>query len=363
MNKLVKIVGLMATTQLLMSCSDEKIQQEIALRPVEYIQVSSIGTQQVRTFSGTSKTDRIIKLSFRSSGIIIKFDIKLGQKVSKGQLLAKLDNVQARLNHENSITAKNSAESQMNTAKLSYNRIRKLYEKGGSSLSEFESVKNAFKTAQQSYQSAIRTVRIQEDQIKYGYLYAAEDGIISGVNAEIDENINAGTIVATLNSGTEMKISLGLPESVINLVNKGMQAQVNFPSIIDKQFTAIVSEVSPAIDSNTATYPVTLKITQSNALIKSGMAANITFNFSDNIQLNLHKIVVPTHAVGEDSNGHYVFVIQEEDLGTGTIKKQIITIGQLTTEGFEVIGGLSEGQKIATAGLHTLLDGQQVKVK
>ena len=73
-------------------------------------------------------------------------------------------------------------------------------------------------------------------------------------------------------------------------------------------------------------------------------------------------IVVPTNAVGEDGNGRFVFLVEGEK-NKATVKKQSITIGNLTSEGFEVKTGLKAGQKIATAGLQTLLDGQDVKTK
>lgn len=343
------------------SCSEEKKTTEKFVRPVKYKAVSYLGGEKIRTFSGTAKTDKVINLSFRANGIITQFDIQLGQKVKKGQLLAKLDNVASRLSYEQSLTDRNSAASQMNTAKLSLNRIRSLYEKGSSSLSDFEAAKNAYKTAQESHEAAKRGVAIQQEQIRYGYLYAPEDGIISAVVSEIDENISAGQGVATLNAGTDMEINLGIPESIINGVNKDMECDVSFSSLPEKTFKAKVTEVSPAVDSNTSTYPVSVTVVNPSDQIKSGMAANVTFDFG-NQKTNKNILVVPANAVGEDSNGRFVFLI-EENVDIAKVIKQKITIGDLTIDGFEVKSGLKLGQKIATAGLQTLLDGQEVRLQ
>ena len=75
----------------------------------------------------------------------------------------------------------------MNTSKLNLNRIRTLYEKGSSSLSDYEAAKNSYRTAVASFESSKRSVAIQQDQIKFGYLYASENGAIASVSAEIDE--------------------------------------------------------------------------------------------------------------------------------------------------------------------------------
>ena len=100
------------------SCQKEIKQQEKFYRPVKYQEVAYLNTNKVRSFSGTAQTDKIIHLSFRNTGIITKHNMKLGQRVRKGQLLGRLDNVQARLAHEQAITQLNAAESLMNTTKL-----------------------------------------------------------------------------------------------------------------------------------------------------------------------------------------------------------------------------------------------------
>lgn len=360
MKLFVKVYHLIFVLLFLFSCKEDLKETKAFIRPVKYQELNYSGNEKMRTFSGTAQTDKIINLSFRSSGILSVLNMKIGQKVKKGQLLAKLDNVQARLAYEQAITQLNSASSQMNTSKLSFNRMRSLYEKGSSSLSDFESAKNAYQTAVESYKSAKRGVEIQEDQINYGYLYAPESGVIAVLGTEIDENISTGQKVAVLNAGTDMEIELGLPESIINGIYENMNVDVDFSSIPNKNFKGRVTEVAPAVDQNTATYPIKIILINPSKDIKSGMAANVTFDLGA-VNVNDPKIIVPTHAVGEDSKGRFVFLIQKGE-GEAKVVKTYISIGNLTAQGFEVESGLVKGQKIATAGLQTLLDGQSVKL-
>lgn len=361
MKKIVKLLTIILVIGSIFSCSKKEKEEEKFVRPVKYQEVGYLGGKKIRTFSGTAQTDKIIGLSFRNNGIITVFDIKLGQRVKKGQLLAKLDNVQARLNYETAVSRMNSAESQMNTAKLNYDRVRSLYEKGSASLSDFEAAKNSYKTAQESYESSKRTVALQKEQISYGFIYAPSAGIISNVNAELDENVNAGLTIATLNVGSNMEISLGIPESVINVVKPGMNVDVDFPSLPDESFKGKVSEVSPAVDATSATYPVLVMIIDPSDQIKTGMSATVTFRFENNQNIETN-IIVPANAVGEDSEGNFVFLIQDKGK-TAEVKKQKVNIGKLTADGFEILSGLKAGQKIATAGLQTLVDGQEVKLQ
>ncbi len=343
-------------------CSGPEAVEEKQVRAVVYEEVGFLGGLETRTFSGTAETDKIVNLSFRSGGIITQFNMQLGQKVRKGELLARLDNVQSRLAYEQSLSSLNSAASQMNTAKLNLDRIRSLYEKGSASLSDFENAKNSFKTAEASHQSALRSVDIQQEQVRYGFIYAPETGTIATVNAEVDENVGAGQTVAVLNVGTDMEISLGLPESVINQVRSGAQVAVSFSSLAGSSFEGRVSEVSPSLDPSTATYPVRVEILSPSDNIRSGMSANVTFDFSAT-DIDSGVLVVPAKAVGEDGSGRFVFLIDEQGNAGAVVRKQPVQIGTLTQEGFEVISGLSAGQKIATAGLQTLLNGQQVRLQ
>ncbi|NER12888.1 efflux RND transporter periplasmic adaptor subunit [Leptobacterium flavescens] len=346
----------------LSSCGGEKKTEEKIVRPVQYQEVGFLGGEKIRTFNGTAKTDKIINLSFRNNGIITEFNIRLGQEVKKGQLLAKLDNVQSRLAYQQAVSSLNSAASQMNTAKLSLDRTRSLYEKGSASLSDFESAKNSYRTALASHESQKRSVDIQQEQIRYGYLYAPEDGVIASVSAEIDENVTPGQNIAVLNAGTDMEISLGLPESVINRVKQGMNVTIDFSSLAGKQFNGRVTEVAPAVDASTSTYLVRIIVTDPSEEIKTGMAANVTFDFGDG-ESTANTLVVPAKSVGEDGSGQFVFLIEGDEAGNGVVKKQYVDIGELTSEGFEIKSGLSAGQKIATAGLQTLLDGQEVRLQ
>jgi multidrug efflux system membrane fusion protein len=358
-NRIFKISSLVMVL-LLISCGEKEVQEEVVLRPVKYSEVSYLGGEKSRQFSGTAQTNKIVNLSFRSSGIITKLDMNLGQDVKKGQLLGALDNVSARLSYESSISSKNSSESQMNTAKLSLSRVRILYEKGSASLSDYEAAKNSYRTAVASFESSKRSIAIQQDQIQFGYLYAPEDGVIASVTVEVDENVSPGQAVGVLNAGTAIEISLGLPESVINAVKKDMNVKVSFTAIEGRIFKAVITEVAPALDSSTSTYPITVMVTDSDERIKSGMAANVLFEFVDE-DIVKNTIVVPASAVGEDGKGRFVFLV-EGDKNKATVKKQTIIIGDLTPEGFEVESGLKIGQKIAIAGLQTLLDGQDVKL-
>ncbi len=362
--KIINRLGILCLATLsLVACKEKEEVKEEILRPVQYQVVATGMAEETRTFSGLAKSSDEIVLSFRSSGIIEQVNVTRGQQVKKGELIAKLDNVEASLAYEQAVSSVNSAKSALNTSQNERDRIRVLYEKGSKSLAEYEKARNAYETALAQYESAVRNRGIQSTQLSYGIIKAPKDGLLTDFVGEVGERVSSGHEFATLNAGTEMKIELGLPESLVNNVDVGMKTSVVFSAIKDSLFMGTVIELAPAASADASTYKTFVGINNPTDDIKSGMAANVTFSFKSDTQNTDDLIIVPVKAVGEDGDGNFVLLIDSSDQKTGAIKKQTITLDGLTTNGFIVKSGLSEGQYIATAGLQTLLEGQQVSLE
>ena len=358
----LRYIGLVLLVLTLSSCGQEQV-EEVTIRGVRTMEVGLGSGSAQRSFNGQAQTDRVVNLSFRSTGIITSFKITLGQAVKKGDLLAELDNVSARLAYEQAVASRNSSKSDLDTKESNYRRVQNLFEKGGSSLSDYENAKNTFRAAKASYRSAQRSVEIQQEQIRYGKIYAPESGVIASVNKEVDENASAGETVAVLNAGSDMEIAIGLPESVINKVKKDTKVAINFAAIPELEFSGEVSEISPSIDRQTATYPIRIRLLEATAAVKSGMAATVNFDFDSSSSAS--EILVPATATGEDSQGQFVFILEPGEAGSDTaiVRKRPIEIGQLIGNNFQVLSGLEIGDTIITAGVHSVLDGQVVKAQ
>lgn len=350
---------------LLLSCKEKVTEKKEVIRPVTYEEVSKMSAQQIRTFSGVASAGNELELSFRNNGIVTVLNAKVGQTVKKGALIARLDNVQAKLAYEQAVSSLNASQSAMTTAKSTLDRSRALYEKGSQSLSDYESAKNAYQSALDQHESAKRTKEIKQSQINYGAIYAPKDGIIAVKNVSLNETVSTGQVIVVMNAGNEIQIEVGLPGNAINKVALGMETSILFSAIASTSIIGNVAEVAPMVNANASTFLVKIDIVDPPSTIRPGMVADVTFTFgasnsSDNAN---NPIVIPVESVGEDGNGNFVFTINSSDGKIGTVKKQTITIGKLTSNGFVVLDGLSEGDKIATAGLQSLLDGQKVKLQ
>ena len=108
------------------------------------------------------------------------------------------------------------------------------------------------------------------------------------------------------------------------------------------------------------TFPVTVRLNEVVEEIRPGMAAEVNFRF-ETVD-SRERILVPSVCVGEDLQGRFVFIVKPDEGEFGIVQRQPVIIGELTSEGLEVLQGVSEGDLIVTAGINRLSDGQKVRL-
>jgi RND family efflux transporter MFP subunit len=359
---------------LLTACGKEKNSVVVeTIRPVKFGKVIMSGDALSETFSGSAQSSKESKVSFKVSGTLTRLNVKVGDVVRKGQLLAKVDQTdysvqyqQSVANNKTSETQIQSAKSQLINSRATYQRIEKLYENNSVSISEFEQAKSGLELAEAAYNASIaqanaseKQVESAQNQVRYSNLTAPFSGVITAVMVEENELVGSGTPIATISTMNNPEISVGIPEVFISKVKKDQSVDIVFSSMSNQTFSGKVYEVSFS-SLGGSTYPVTVRIDKPTQEIRPGMVADVHFSFS-NGKDEVQKMVAPTAAVGEDSNGHFVFGLIEEG-SNYLVKKKKVQIGDLTRAGFEIKSGLANGELVATAGLNTLLDGMKVRL-
>ena len=359
---------------LIFSCAEEKTSSVAEIiRPVKYAKVSMSGDAFDETFSGSSQSSKESNVSFRVGGTITRLNVKLGDVVRKGQVIANIDQTDYSVQYEQSIANDKSTETQIESAKsqlvsnqATYQRVEKLYANNSVSISDFEAAKSALEVARASYNAAVAQanaskmqVESAHNQVRYSTLLAPFSGVITDILVEENESVGSGTPIATVSDINNPEISVGIPEIFISKIKKGESVRITFSTIPDQDFTGSVYEVGFS-SLGGSTYPVTIRIDKPTKEIRPGMAADVQFSFS-NQKDETERMFTPIASVGEDNNGHFVFGLVE-DGENYLAKKKVIEIGDLTPRGFEVKSGLTSGELIAVAGLDNLLDGMKVRL-
>jgi RND family efflux transporter MFP subunit len=360
MKQSIKLTLLLAVLlSLFVSCEKEEVYEEI-IRPVRYKQVFLTGGFKVRILTGTAKADIESNLSFKVQGTIENMNVKVGDRVIFGQVLAQLDPKDYRIRVQEAEAALTQAKSQELNAENNYDRVRKLYENRSASRSELDQARSQFESVSANVDRLESGLELARLQLGYTKLTAPINGVIAEKLTEVNENVKAGQIIYTLSSVGRTEVSVNVPEVLISNIQRGDKVSLKFDAIRDKEFLGTVNEVGISTGSFSTTYPVTIKIDNPTPEIRPGMSANVQFTFEQ--EGSPTTILVPPSSVGEDEQGRYVFIALHKGEGDGEVKKQYVEVGELTSEGLEVLNGLSDGELIVTAGISKINDGQKVKL-
>lgn len=330
------------------------------IRPVRFAEVITTGGKRIRTFSGVAKAGTESNLSFKVAGTIQQIPVQVGDQVNQGQLLAKMDPADYQLQVQEAEAALRQAQSQARNAESNYGRIQVLYENNNASQNDLETARTAFESATAQVESIQNRLQLAELRVSYTDLKAPSEGQIASIDADVNENVSVGRSIMTLVSGEKPEVEIAVPEVLISSVQQGSQCEIEFDALPNQRFRAIVSEVGIAPTRFATTFPVIARIDSSDSRIRPGMTADVLLTLVS--QSSEQKTIIPAIAVGEDRNGTFVYVLEPSDSTYNLARRRDVIVGNLTSEGMEILSGLVEGELVATAGVHQLQDAQKVSL-
>lgn len=349
------IVGL----ALLVGCAEEPI-VEPAPRPVRFAEVTRSGDAQARTLAGVVRSGVESRLSFRVAGSIEWLGIAVGDRVAAGQVLARLDATDYELRVEEARAALAQAQANLRKAESDRERVRALYENNNASRSELDAVRAAYESARALVDARSKQLEQASQQVGYTVLKAPADGAIASVAVEVNENVRPGQQICLVVSGGDPEVVTAVPEVMISAIRVGQHVTVELDALPGQTFNAEVTEVGVAVTGTATTFAVTVRLLDWDLFIRSGMAADITFELVEPGSEN--RIVVPGVAVGEDHEGRFVYVLDGRPGEEATVRRRAVEVGRPRQSGIEILAGLEEGELIVTAGVRRLINGERVRI-
>jgi RND family efflux transporter MFP subunit len=348
---------------LFFSCGNNNESNQTDIRVVKYAVVEQTGSIRERTYSGITLSSSLTNLSFRTGGLLVQLNVKVGQRVKKGKLLARLDQKDAKLAYDQALADVQNAKAQYDAASSGFERAKQLYETNNASLSDYEAAKSSYSNAQSSYEISLKRLDLQKSQIEYTEIISPMDGIVSSVNSEINEVVQAGRtiIVMSREDENDMEVQVGLPEKYIDEIQNGDEVNVEIGSI-EGVFSGVVSEVAYSSSGTGVTYPVTVSLdTKGNRSVRPDMPAQVTFRFGSSNQQSF--LVAPLKAIASGVDGNYVFkLVNDGEEGIYIASKVNVELGTITKDGYIIREGLNAGDLVAVAGLRSLYEGRKVKL-
>ena len=345
----------------LLGCSEPEPEAPV-IKKVKAIQIGELSNLEQRAFPGKAQAVEEANLSFRVSGQVEVMNVKSGDFVKKGDVLAILDETDLK----NSVKVAEGLLAEATAAHLdasrNYKRAMDIQTSNSGVISQtaVDRAQANYEITKASQESAEASLAIAEDRLSYAKLKAPFDGEVVATYSEAHETIVAKQNILRLINRDSMEFVFDVPERLIGYSDLVEKASVRFDVRPDIAIPAEIKEVGREASKSTRTYPITLKIDQiSQYEVLPGMAGKAHIQASMPMDSEFTGIDIPSTALfskGEIENS-YVWVIEQNQ-----VKQRSVEVLSLTDSGVKVASGLNQGDWVVTAGVNFLVEDQRVSI-
>lgn len=334
-------------------CSDEAPEPEPIIRPVKMVEFGTGSTQGRRAYPGDVKPADEAVVSFELPGEITSFPVTEGQRVQKGAVLARLDDVDYRANYE-------ARKASLLSARTEYQRHQQLYEQNAVSRQVLEASRLQFDVAEAELRTA-------ENALENTVLVAPFSGVVAQTFVEQFQQVQPNQTILMLHNDARLKVKINIPERDVLLTGssrKGLammnrlNPQVEISTAPDWTFPAQVTEFATSADPVTRTFEVTLDFDPpADLAILPGMTARVTMMTAKGLE-HVTQTLPPNAVISDNQGNASVWVV---DRGNMQVNRVQVEVGPLSGDTIEVVNGLAQGALVAASGVHHLREGMQVR--
>lgn len=310
--------------------------------PVEVVEATRRPIALFFETQGVLEAENEVDLVARLAGPIVELAAEEGDRVKKGELLARID--------DREITAQlEVARVRLREAESSYERVKRLHEK------ELVS-RDAFDQALATYESARGEVERLGVQLAYTRITAPFSGLVVRRYVRFAEHVQNGAPLFRLSDFDPLLAPIRVPERELRNLEVGQRAELSVESWDDRRFAAKVLRIRPVVDSESGTVEVTLEV-QGEGVLLPGMFADVYLE----MDRREDALVVPKTALALDSLGDTVFVAVEKD-GSTVASRRELELGFRNDQLLEVTSGVTEGERVVTIGQDGLSEGTPIEI-
>lgn len=349
----VCFVALMTTP----GCTPQDRQPHQIVRPVKVVRIVDETAAGVMSFAGEVRARYETTLAFRVSGKMMSRPVEVGDRVQKGQRLARLDSNDYRLGTDALHAQLKSAKAEQDFARDDLRRYRELLNLRVISPAEFDRHETAYITRQERVASLNAQLSQATNQVQYTDLLADRDGVVTALEAEIGQVVAAGQPIVKLARLDEKEIHIDIPEQRVAGIELHQKVRVTLWASGDKHITARIREIAAAADPASRTYRVkaTLLEGQDEAWLGKTATVWIPLTTPSRIAVPLSAVFTPQN----DPERPRVWLVDEE---AGSVRSVPVQLGETLDGERIVIAGVMSGQLVVSAGVQRLAEGQAVRV-
>ncbi len=294
---------------------------------------------------GSVKTKQNVLIYPEMAGTLQRVYVKEGQRVTKGQLLASIDDGGMGSQLE-------QLKTQAELAKTTFERQQRLWDqKIGSEIQYLQ--------AKTNYIATENAVKQTQSQLDKSTIRAPFSGIIDDVIKDQGTVVapGPGSEVFRIVNLSNMYIEVNIPESYVDDIKKGKQAKVYFP-VLDKTIETKVRQTGNFISPGNRSFTAEIPVPNKEGNIKPNLTAKVKLNDYSKAD----AILIPQSIISENSEGQQYVYTANPDGEKASVVKQIITTGKTQGSIVEITSGLSSGDELIKEGARSVKDGQNVQI-
>jgi len=367
----VSLLLVVLSALLLSSCGMDSEPIVDTIPRVKYFEVGEQATGQSRRISGKLVAADMSALSFSVSGTVDQVLVNRGDAVRQGQVLAVLDIEPLRLAVEQARAQLTIARAKVTETKQVYERTVSLFSKRASSQAEVDTATANHSTARGNLKAAQSDLEHKQRNFSQAELTAPFAGTIAERTIDPFQETTVGKDAFLLQSSGALDVEVRIPETLIRDVDYGQVVQVTFPTLQDISLNGVVSEIGSRVETGNA-FPVSIQLPVSDADLRPGMTASITFNFDQYLEgrtvylIPLSALAIELGTIRQTvengpktpQNTAPLFIIDNNN----QLQVRNVVIGDLRGNQLEVYEGLEAGEKIVSAGVTFLREHMTVEL-
>jgi multidrug efflux system membrane fusion protein len=354
------VLPLVVLVSAITACREQLPPPIETVRAIRTITLTEPASGRMRRFSGVVEAADSSSVSFEVPGNVREVNVDVGERISKGQVLAVLDERTFQLNVKAAQADVGRAEVELRDALSDLERLQRIagQDRGAISQRSLDQAEARYGSARNNLSYNTSRQNLVKRDLERAVLRAPFDGVISKRYVDPFQQVALGQKLFDLHMEGAMEAAVSVPESEIEYIYLGLPGEVRFPAIPEQVHKGIVTEVSKVAGGANA-FPVKVTIEADNPRIRPGITAEVILLLGDEQGETAYLIPIEALAPGGSESKSYVFVFDPE---TSTVKKTAIESGSFRANNIVVKKGLRAGDIIAAAGVSFLRDGQKVRL-
>lgn len=292
--------------------------------------------------------------------------VKLGETVNSGQVLAEQYNQSLNESVNQATAALRNAQSQYDMTKADFERMQRLFKDKTISQQQFDQTKAQFEAAESGMDQAKAALKLAQEQYENSLIKAPFDGKVAIIYYDKDQMVPAGQPVIKIVNAKNIKAKLSVPEVDISRIALEQRVFATFPAYPDTQFVGFVYRVDEAIDPETRTLEIEVRMDNPSGMLKSGQFGQFLIETERHEQtVVVTDIAVMTQTevevteLGElnEVKKHYVYLVKD-----GKAEKRFVKPGIYSQGKWELTEGINIGDSLIVMGQNIVKDGNPIRV-